>query len=148
MRDRLIARRAHLTADAAGRLHDHALRRGTRRNITGGLARAYSTGSGDQCPGPERKRGTFMARSYRHLRHHRRPVRLASWGLGVFVAAALSSLAVLAQDNRFTVFLAVTDAAGGKPVLDLKPEDIAFSEGGMPGKVATLERYNLPVQVT
>ena len=89
-----------------------------------------------------------MARSYRSIRHHGRPVRLASWGLGVFVAAALSSLAVLAQDNRFTVFIAVTDAAGGKPVLDLKPEDISFSESGMPGKVAMLERYNLPVQLT
>src|SRR5262245_56849660 len=89
-----------------------------------------------------------MARSYRPIRHHRRPVRLASWGLGVVVAAALSSLAVLAQDNRFTVFLAVTEAEGGKPVLDLKNEDISFAESGMPGKVATLERYNLPVQLT
>ena len=89
-----------------------------------------------------------MARSYRPGRHHRRPVRLAYWGLGVAIVAALSTLAVSAQDNRFTVFIAVTEMAGGKPVVDLKPEDISFAESGMPGKVATLERYNLPVKLT
>ncbi|HEX5107797.1 MAG TPA: hypothetical protein VFV95_05095 [Vicinamibacterales bacterium] len=64
------------------------------------------------------------------------------------VVAALSTLAVAAQDNQFQVFLAVTEAASGKPVVDLKPEDISMSESGMPGKVVTLERYNLPVKLT
>ena len=72
-----------------------------------------------------------MARSYRPSRLHRRPIRLASGVFGVAVVAALSTLAVAAQDNQFQVFLAVTEAASGKPVVDLKPEDISMSESGM-----------------
>ena len=51
------------------------------------------------------------------------------------------------QPNQLQVFISALDASG-TPVTDLKPEEIAMTESGAPGKVVTLERYNLPIKLT
>jgi hypothetical protein len=65
----------------------------------------------------------------------------------VGVAVILTVLGVRAQDNQFQLFVSATDASG-MPVTDLKAEDIAIAEGGMPCKVVTFERFNLPIKLT
>lgn len=51
------------------------------------------------------------------------------------------------QPNQLLVFISAVDA-GGTPVTDLKPEEIAFTENGAPGKVVALERHQLPIRLT
>ena len=51
------------------------------------------------------------------------------------------------QPNQIQLFLSAVDASG-QPVTDLKPEEIAMTENGAPGKVVSLERYNLPIKLT
>jgi hypothetical protein len=51
------------------------------------------------------------------------------------------------QPNQLQVFIAPVDASGA-PITDLKPEELAMTENGAPGKVVTLERYNLPTKLT
>ena len=72
---------------------------------------------------------------------HRSPLL---W-LGVALLAA--SVGTFAQGSQLQVYLAVFDASGA-PVTDLKPEEIVMTENGAPGKVATLERFNLPIKLT
>jgi hypothetical protein len=84
----------------------------------------------------------------RTSRHH----RTAGHGLlsaGAAVAVVLSSLlGIQAQGpNQFDLFIHATDASGA-PVTDLKPEEITMAESGMPGKVVSVERFNLPIKLT
>jgi hypothetical protein len=65
----------------------------------------------------------------------------------VGVAVILTVLGVRAQDNQFQLFVTATDASG-MPVTDLKAEDLAIAEGGMPCKIVTFERFNLPIKLT
>ena len=51
------------------------------------------------------------------------------------------------QPGQLQVFISAVDAAGA-PVTDLKPEEIAMTENGAPGKVVSLDRHNLPVKLT
>jgi hypothetical protein len=85
----------------------------------------------------------FMARFLRHRAPGRRVVP------GIVAGAAVLAAAIVGAqgNNTFTLFIVASDASG-KPVTDLKPEEVAFAESGMPGKVATLERFNLPARVT
>ena len=80
------------------------------------------------------------------IRHHRKARR---WLVSVIAASAalVSIFAVHAQDNQFQLFVTPVDASG-MPVTDLKVEDLSFNESGMPGKVVTVERFNLPIRVT
>jgi hypothetical protein len=68
----------------------------------------------------------------------------AAFALGALLLVA--STALHAQNNQIQVFIAAT-GADGAPLTDLKPEDIAMTENGMPGKIVTVERFNLPVRV-
>src|SRR5687768_7049531 len=63
------------------------------------------------------------------------------------VAFAVALGAQQVQPNQLQLFISAVDAAGA-PVTDLKPEEIAMTENGAPGKVVSLERYNLPVKLT
>src|SRR5688500_20317591 len=63
------------------------------------------------------------------------------------VACAVALGAQQVQPNQLQLFISAVDAAGA-PVTDLKPEEIAMTENGAPGKVVTLERHNLPVKLT
>jgi hypothetical protein len=49
--------------------------------------------------------------------------------------------------NQIQVFISALDASGN-PVSDLKPEEIAMSENGAPGKVVSLDRHQLPIKLT
>ena len=51
------------------------------------------------------------------------------------------------KPNQLQVFISATDASGA-PVPDLKPEEIAFTENGKPGTVASLDRHQLPIKLT
>ena len=51
------------------------------------------------------------------------------------------------QPNQIMVFVSAVDASGN-PVTDLKPEEIAMTENGAPGKVVSLERHTLPIKLT
>jgi hypothetical protein len=86
----------------------------------------------------------------RSVGHPRKPL---SWLLPLALGASVLAVSGLAlaqqqvQPNQLQVFISAVDA-GGAPVTDLRPEEIAMTEGGAPGKVATLERYNLPIKLT
>jgi len=69
--------------------------------------------------------------------------------LGIIVTVGASAIAQTqqTQPNQLQVFISAVDASGA-PVTDLKPEEIAMTENGQPGKVVSLERYNLPVKLT
>ena len=58
-----------------------------------------------------------------------------------------SSYAQQVQPNQLQVFISAIDASGA-PVTDLKPEEIAFTENGAPGKVVSLDRHQLPIKLT
>jgi hypothetical protein len=49
--------------------------------------------------------------------------------------------------NQLLVFISAIDA-NGAPLTDLKPEEVAMTENGVAGKVASLDRYNLPIKLT
>jgi hypothetical protein len=66
--------------------------------------------------------------------------------IGALAASGLVYAQAL-QPSQIQVFLAPVDATGAA-VTDLKPEEIAMSENGVPGKVVVLERFNLPVKLT
>jgi hypothetical protein len=86
----------------------------------------------------------------RSVWHHRKPL---GWLLALVLAAVtLAASGARAQQNQvqpnqLQAFISATDASGN-PVTDLKPEEIAMTENGAPGKVLSLERYNLPIKLT
>jgi (2Fe-2S) ferredoxin len=51
------------------------------------------------------------------------------------------------KPNQLLVFISAVDASGA-PVTDLKPEEIAMTESGAPGKVVSLDRHQLPIKLT
>lgn len=51
------------------------------------------------------------------------------------------------KPNQLLVFISAVDGSGA-PVTDLKPEEIAFTENGAPGKVVSLDRHPLPIKLT
>src|SRR5262245_39254903 len=51
------------------------------------------------------------------------------------------------KPDQLLVFISATDGSGA-PLPDLKPEEIAFTENGAPGKVVSLEPYQLPIKLT
>ena len=69
----------------------------------------------------------------------------------VILALALSASGVLyaqqVQPNQLLVFISAIDANGAS-VTDLKPEEVAFTENGAPGKVVSLDRHQLPIKLT
>jgi hypothetical protein len=70
--------------------------------------------------------------------------------LTLVVLAIAASSAVVAQQvqpGQLQVFLSAVDG-NGAPVTDVKPEEIAMTENGAPGKVVSLERYSLPIKLT
>ena len=82
----------------------------------------------------------------RFIRHHRTTRR---WLVSVVTAGAVivSMVAIYAQADQFQLFVVASDA-NGAPVNDLKVEDVSMAESGMPGKVLTVERANLPIKLT
>ena len=62
-------------------------------------------------------------------------------------AVVIASSPIGAQQNQLQAFISAVDA-NGAPVTDLKPEEIAMTENGAPGKVVSLDRFNLPVKLT
>jgi hypothetical protein len=79
------------------------------------------------------------------------PDRKAFVSVVVGVALIASSLLAAQQNqlppNQLQAFISAVDASGA-PVTDLKPEEIAMTENGVPGKVISLDRFNLPVKLT
>ena len=63
------------------------------------------------------------------------------------IFAASGVIYAQVQPNQLQVFIAPVDGSGA-PITDLKPEELAMTENGAPGKVVTLERYNLPTKLT
>src|SRR5688572_16501785 len=86
-----------------------------------------------------------MARS---VCHHQKPLAwLSALVVVTFVVSAGTHARTQLQPNQILVFISAVDASGA-PVTDLKPEEIAMTENGQPGKVVSLDRYNLPVKLT
>jgi hypothetical protein len=83
----------------------------------------------------------------RSFRHHGTVTRRLVYGAVAAVVVSAWTLGIQAQGNQFELYIAATDATG-KPVTDLKPEDMTMSESGMPGKIVSVERFNLPIRVT
>jgi len=54
---------------------------------------------------------------------------------------------VLHAQEPLTLFVSATDASG-KPVTDLKAEEVAMSENGVAGKVTAAEKFSLPIHLT
>ena len=68
----------------------------------------------------------------------------------VILFILLASGVIYAQQlspSQLQVFIAPVDG-NGAPITDLKPEDIAMTENGAPGKVVSLDRHNLPTKLT
>jgi hypothetical protein len=80
---------------------------------------------------------------------HRYPRRSFGVTLTLILGALTmgASTAARAQENQIQLFIAPTDASG-QPVTDLKAEQVMMAESGMPGKVVSFERFNLPVRLT
>jgi hypothetical protein len=78
-------------------------------------------------------------------------VRPGSLARVLLVLTTIASGAVYAQNqvkpNQLLVFISATDASG-VPLTDLKPEEIAYTESGTPGKVVSLDRHQLPIKLT
>jgi hypothetical protein len=67
----------------------------------------------------------------------------------ILAITLIASGAIYAQvkPNQLLVFIAGVDGSGA-PITDLKPEEVAMTENGAPGKVVSLERHNLPIKLT
>ena len=69
----------------------------------------------------------------------------------LFVLTLIASGVAYAQNqvkpNQVQVFISAVDGSGA-PVTDLKPEEIAYTESGTPGKVVSLDRHQLPIKLT
>ena len=61
--------------------------------------------------------------------------------------AAGTAVAVHAQQNQITFFLAATTVTG-EPIADLKGEDIAVAEDGKPAAIVKMVPVGWPVKVT
>jgi hypothetical protein len=71
---------------------------------------------------------------------------LAAGCLALLAAAAAGVVGVRAQAQQFQFVIAAE--AGGKPVTDLKPEEVNMTENGMPAKILKIEPYPVPVRLT
>ena len=68
----------------------------------------------------------------------------------VLIVTVVASGVTFAQQltpSQLLVFISAVDGTGA-PLTDLKAEEIAMTENGAPGKVVSLDRYNLPVKLT
>lgn len=77
-------------------------------------------------------------------RARRRAHAVAAGALGVAVAAAW---ATVAAQEQFQFVISATDAEG-RPVTDLKREEVLMSENGTPNTVVKLEPFGVPVKLT
>jgi hypothetical protein len=51
------------------------------------------------------------------------------------------------KPNQLLVFISGIDGSGA-PITDLKPDEVAMTENGAPGKVVSLDRHGLPIKLT
>jgi len=68
-------------------------------------------------------------------------------GAALIASSAIDAQQNQLQPNQLQAFISAVDA-NGAPVTDLKPEEIAMTENGAPGKVVSLDRLNLPIKLT
>lgn len=75
---------------------------------------------------------------------------LASAALGVMSGGGFwgHPVAAAAQAAQIVQFAVSATDASGKPVTDLKPEDVVMTENGVPQKVARVEPLSVPVKLT
>ena len=76
-----------------------------------------------------------------------RPGSLARVLLVITLIASGVTYAQQVKPNQLQVFISAVDSSG-TPVTDLKPEEIAMTESGAPGKVVSLDRHSLPIKLT
>ena len=65
----------------------------------------------------------------------------------VFILIASGVIYAQVKPNQLLVFISGIDGSGA-PITDLKPEEIAMTENGAPGKVVSLDRHDLPIKLT
>jgi hypothetical protein len=63
----------------------------------------------------------------------------------IFIASGVIYAQV--KPNQLLVFIAGVDGSGA-PITDLKPEEVAMTENGVPGKVVSVDRHSLPIKLT
>lgn len=71
------------------------------------------------------------------------PARL----LAAIGLAALLGSSLLAQDEEFTFVLSVFDQSG-RPVRDIRPEEVSLTENGGAAEIVKVEPFSLPVKLT
>lgn len=65
----------------------------------------------------------------------------------VILFASGATVAQQVKPNQLLVYLSAADKSGA-PVTDLKPDEIVYTESGVPGKVVSLDRHPLPIKLT
>jgi hypothetical protein len=68
----------------------------------------------------------------------------------VLIVTLFASGVTFAQQltpSQLLVYISAVDGSGA-PLTDLKPDEIAMTENGAPGKVVSLDRHNLPIKLT
>jgi hypothetical protein len=83
----------------------------------------------------------------RRLRTDRKAFVSVTLGAALIASTLIAAQQNQLQRNQLQAFISAVDA-NGAPVTDLKPEEIAMTENGAPGKVVSLDRFNLPVKLT
>lgn len=78
---------------------------------------------------------------------HRKAFVCVALGAVLIASSLLAAQQNQLQPNQLQAFISAVDANGG-PVTDLKPEEIAMTENGAPGKIVSLDRFNLPIKLT
>ena len=63
-----------------------------------------------------------------------------------FIASGVTYAQQL-KPSQLLVYISAVDASGA-PISDLKAEEVAMTENGAPGTIASLERHNLPIKLT
>ena len=76
--------------------------------------------------------------------------RSGSLARALVLITFIASGATYAQQlkpSQLLVYISAVDGSGA-PISDLKAEEVAMTENGAPGTIASLERHNLPIKLT
>jgi len=73
--------------------------------------------------------------------------RRAGWRAAAVMAFAGAAIVAVQAQGPVTLYVSATDGSGAT-VSDIKPEEFSYKEAGQAGKVASIEKFSLPMKVT